>query len=428
MTKHPDDSIRHRLRPHRLPFYGWAIAATALLAVFASAPGQSYGFSVFIDSILADTGLSRTELSALYALGTGVSALTTVLVGRLSDRWGVRAVLGLVGLAFGGACFLMAVAQTPLSVLMGFAALRALGQGSLPILATLLVAQWFVRYRGQAMALVQLGGAASNAVFPLLGAALISALEWRDAYRVLGVVVWALLLPMAFLVVRNRPEDMGLYPDGLPPAEEPAAPQPPAGAPLPQRAVWRTGEFWLLALPSAAAPFLITALVFHQASIFAERGLAPTVAAGIFVAMAGATAATSALIGAVIGRVGPRATLFVALGLLFLALVVLQFVRTPLGAVVYALALGAAGGAQGVTGGVIWAHYYGRVGLGQVQGTAGLVTISAAALAPLPLAALQDAAGSYTLGLWLFALLPLLCAGVLAAFRPRSGPPDGPGE
>jgi hypothetical protein len=65
------ESLRHWRRQLRLPFYGWAIAVTGLLAVFASAPGQSYGFSVFIDSILADTGMSRTTLSALYALGTG---------------------------------------------------------------------------------------------------------------------------------------------------------------------------------------------------------------------------------------------------------------------------------------------------------------------------------------------------------------------
>jgi MFS family permease len=406
-------------RALRLPFYGWAVAAIGLLAIFASAPGQSYGFSVFIDSILADTGMSRTELSALYALGTGVSAITTLMVGRLVDRLGARVMLVGVGLAFGGACFLMAAAQGSFSVLLGFAALRALGQGSLPILATLLIAQWFMRYRGQAMALVQLGGAASNAVFPLLGNALIIALDWRDAYRVLGVIVWAIILPAAILVVRNRPEDMGLHPDGLPQPAEPTVPPLEPMSAAARRPIWRTSRFWMIALPTTAAPFVITALVFHQASIFAERGLAPTVAAGIFVAMASATALTNALTGMLIGRTGPRRMLFVALGLLLLAL---QLVRTPLGAVLYGLILGAAAGTQGVTVGVVWAHYYGRTGLGRIQGAAGLIMISAAAVAPLPLAALQAATGTYTLALWLFTLLPLLCAAILAAFRP---PPAG---
>ena len=67
-------------------FYGWFVVAAATVAFFCSASGQSYGFAVFIDAILTDTGMTRTQLSALYALGTGVSALSTMLVGRLADR------------------------------------------------------------------------------------------------------------------------------------------------------------------------------------------------------------------------------------------------------------------------------------------------------------------------------------------------------
>jgi MFS family permease len=410
--------FQQRWRHMRLPFYGWAIAATALIAVFASAPGQSYGFSVFIDSILAATGLSRTQLSALYALGTGVSAITTVVVGRMADRWGTRIVLAIVGLAFGSACFLMAIAYGPLTVLLGFAALRALGQGSLAILATLLIAQWFVRYRGRAMALVQLGGAASNAVFPLLANALIITIDWRNAYRVLGIVVWALILPAAILVVRNRPEDVGLHPDGLPqPAEAPQVQGQPVLPPAHSR-VWRTSRFWLLALPTTAGPFIMTALIFHQASIFASHGLPSTIAASIFVPMAVASALTSAITGMLIERLGPKIMLFATLALLLIALIEIQFVWTPLGAIVYALILGAAGGTQGVTMGVIWAHYYRRIGLGGIQGAASLVTISASALAPLPLAALQDSSGGYTLALGVFMLVPLLCGAILTRFRP----------
>lgn len=400
------------------PFYGWAIAVTAMVAVFSSAPGQSYGFSVFIDAILADTGLSRTQLSALYALGTGVSALTTLLVGRFVDRWGTRIMLALVGLAFGAACFLMAGATGPWSVLLGFATLRALGQGSLAILATLLIAQWFVRYRGRAMALVQLGGAASNAFFPPLALSLNTAVGWRDAYRVLGVAVWLLIIPAALLVIRSRPEALGLHPDGVTPAPSPHM-IAEEGNTMDRTRVWRTRHFWYLALPLSAAPFLITALVFHQTSIFAARGLPATVAASIFVPLAVTTALMGTFTGILLDRVDPKIILFGTLGLLFVALVALQMIRTPLGAIMYALTLGSAAGMQGVTAGVIWAHYYGRAGLGRIQGLASLITISAAALAPLPLAALQQMHNSYTWGLTLYAVLPIICALILA----RLGPP-----
>ncbi len=402
------------------PFYGWAIAVTAMVAVFSSAPGQSYGFSVFIDAILTDTGLSRTEVSALYALGTGVSAVTTMLVGRFVDRWGTRIMLALVGLAFGAACFLMASASGPWSVLLGFATLRALGQGSLAILATLLVAQWFVRYRGRAMALVQLGGAASNAIFPPAALSLSTTVGWRDAYRILGVAVWLLIIPAAVLIVRNRPEALGLHPDGVTPEPTPQI-VAKAQTTLEHRRIWRTGSFWYLALPLSAAPFLITALVFHQTSIFAERGLQQSVAASTFIPLAITTALMGTFTGFLLDRVGPKRILFGTLGLLFVALIELQVLRTPLGAIIYALTLGSAAGMQGVTAGVIWAHYYGREGLGKIQGLASLITISAAALAPLPLAALQQRYNSYTWGLALYALLPWVCAIILARLRPSSG-------
>jgi MFS family permease len=151
------------------------------LIAFSSGPGQSYVFSVFIDSLIADTGFSRTNISALYAVGTGISAVMVMMVSRMADRYGPRLMVGLVAFGLGLACFGMAAASGPIAFFIAFAALRALGQGSMPVNATLLAAQWFVRYRGRAMAIVGLGFAASNALLPplyWLAGSLYGA--WRD--------------------------------------------------------------------------------------------------------------------------------------------------------------------------------------------------------------------------------------------------------
>jgi hypothetical protein len=74
-------------RPRR-PFYGWAVIAVGSLVAFSSGPRQSFGFSVFIDSIIADTGIERTLISTLYAVGAGVSAAMVLLVSRVADRRG----------------------------------------------------------------------------------------------------------------------------------------------------------------------------------------------------------------------------------------------------------------------------------------------------------------------------------------------------
>jgi MFS family permease len=390
----------------------------AAVATFCSGPGQSFVFSVFVDPILADTGISRVGLSTLYAFGTAVSAGMVVLVARLADRFGARAMLAVIALALGVACFGMSAAAGPISLFLGFAALRALGQGSLPVTATVLTAQWFVKRRGRAVAVVVLGLAASNAVLPPVTQALISSVGWRGAYVALGVMVWVLLIPAAILVVRNRPEEVGLHPDGAPgPVEEPGVVET-----LGRRGFLRvvaSPDFWFLATSLAAVPFVVTALVFHQISILDAQGLTPGAAAGVFVPFAAVSAAMTALSGALAERLGPKGVLTISLALLLVAVVGLQFVSTLPTAIAYSAVLGAATGTQGVVAGMIWAHYYGRSGLGRVQGPATMVMISSAALAPLPLAASRQLSGDYSLGLLIMAAVPVTCFVMTRLFDPE---------
>ncbi|MGA7669623.1 MAG: MFS transporter [Nitrolancea sp.] len=403
----------------RKPFYGWAIVAMGMLITFSSGPGQSYVFSVFLDSIIQDTGLSRTTVSALYAVGTGVSAALVLLVSRLADRYGPRLTVAAVALALGSACFGMSFATGFVAFFLAFAALRALGQGSLPINATLLTASWFVRRRGRAMAVVGLGFALSNAVLPGAARFLIEQTGWRHAYMFLGVMVWVLVIPGALLLVRDTPEQVGLFPDGAdsPPDNEPR--RSAGRSSTDSRPVLTSPLFWLLAVPLSTPSFVSTALVFHQVSIFSERGLDATVAAAVFVPYAIASASFSALAGFAIDRFGPKRLFSVNMLFLLGGVVMVGFIGSTVAAVIYALILGSAGGIQRIISGVTWAHIYGRHGLGRVQGSAMMVSITSAAIGPLPLAYLHGLTGSYTVGLAAMAVLPVLAVVMISFARPE---------
>ena len=392
--------------------------AVSFLIAFSSGPGQSYVFSVFLDSIIEDTGLSRTTISFLYAVGTGVSALMVALVSRLADRVGPRLVAIVVASALGAACFGMAFATGLGAFFLAFAALRALGQGSTPINATLLTAQWFVLRRGRAMAMMGLGLAASLALLPPLSRALIDAVGWREAYVALGVMVWALVIPATLLLARDTPEEMGLHPDGFdhPPLREAATVPGTSG----ERRVFSSLTFWLLALPLTTSPFVVTALVFHQAGIFAERGLSAGVAAAVFVPFALTTALSSTLAGFAVDRLGPVPLFLVSMLLLLLALGASRLIESAADAVLYASLLGTSSGAQRIVQSVLWAHYYGRHGLGRVQGSATSIMILMSALGPLPLAVLEGANGTYATGIAAMAALPVLAGGAILAARLRA--------
>jgi MFS family permease len=262
-----------------------------------------------------------------------------------------------------------------------------------------------------------MGFAASLAILPPLCRLLIDGVGWREAYVILGLLVLLLVVPAAFLFARDTPEQMGLHPDGYdhPPLNEPS----PGSADTnggDRRRVLTSWTFWILALSLTTSPFVVTALVFHQTGIFEERGVGAGVAAAVFVPYAIANAVSSAVSGVVVDRTGPKPVFVGAMALLLVSLGLSRLINGEPSAVVYASMLGTAGGLQRIVSSVIWAHYYGRQGLGRIQGSATSIMITMSALGPLPLAALEGATGSYDLGILLMAAMPVLSVlGVLLA-------------
>jgi MFS family permease len=201
----------------RRPYYGWVIVGVGALAVFGSSPGQTYVASVFVDPITRDTGWSRTLISGVYTLGSLTAAPAMFAVGQLLDRFGARAALSLVIILFGAAALAMNWVTHPFHLYVGFTFLRLLGQGSMTVIPTAMVALWFIRLRGRALSLTALGAVAGQAVFPPLVYLLITRMGWRTAWLVLAFGIWVVLLPPVLLLVRRDPESVGLRPDGSPP-------------------------------------------------------------------------------------------------------------------------------------------------------------------------------------------------------------------
>ncbi|PON16701.1 hypothetical protein C2W62_17015 [Candidatus Entotheonella serta] len=131
----------------------------------------------------------------------------------------VRAMIVLITVLFGLACLYMGTVQNGLMLCLGFFALRALGQGSLSLVSRIVVNQWWVRCRGFAVGIVGMSYALiGRAGFPVLINTLIPLYSWRGTYSILGLLLFLVMLPLGWLLVRNRPEDYGLWPDGHPPS------------------------------------------------------------------------------------------------------------------------------------------------------------------------------------------------------------------
>jgi cyanate permease len=264
-----------------------------------------------------------------------------------------------------------------------------------------------------------LGFPLSNAILPPLSRVMIDQFGWREAYGALGVVVLLLVVPATLIFARNRPEDVGLYPDGLSeaPAVERLSPGLEAEGGRPR--VLSSLSFWLLAVPLATPGLVMTALIFHQTSIFAERGLSAGVAAAVFIVFAIGSAATSMVAGFVVEHSGPKRLFIFAMLALLVVLAMSMVVNSLWMAVVYVFTMGVAGGSQRIVQGVTWAHYYGRFGLGRVQGSATMLGITGAAIGPFPLALFHDLTGNYDLGIMVMMALPVLSIVTVVLARPE---------
>lgn len=392
--------------------------ALAFVAMFASAPGQSFLLSVFVDDLLEDTGLSRTVFSTLYGLATIVSATVSLMLGRATDRIGLRVSWFVVAMGLACACLITSAATGFFLAFVGLALLRAFGQGSFPLLGTLIVNYWFPARRGAAMAAASFGITAATIALPPLVALLIGGVGWQTAYRILAAVLLAVVLPLGLLLQRPAATT-------APGESAPLLPVAAVAAPSPSRRSRRLRiriprrEAALLLGVFAAPPLVMTAITFHAVSLLGDHGLSAPAAAAALSIFGAASAVATVGIGTVADRLSTRGLLVAMSSTLLAGTLVLLVTSAALGYVGFAL-IGSAGGLFGVTSGIAWARTYGVVGLGRLQGISFAAQIAAAAAGPLPLALSLQATESYRAGV-LF-LAAVATAALVGAARWREPP------
>lgn len=406
-------------------FPGWIMLAIAAAAQFMSAPGQSYSVAAFKKPMRDGLGISETDFSLAYGFATVLSGLSMPLLGRLLDEHGARRILPIISFLLGAACIGMSLTQSLAHLYLTFSMVRFLGQGALTLTAMWLVGEWFERRRGLATAMASLGSTFSIMTFPLINRHLIHTYDWQTAWGVLGVTVWVVVLIPALLLVRDRPEDLGLHPDGIDPdaSDTIEPPDNPLITSLEDswtvKEVLRNATFWKLLAVPATSGMVGTGLVFHQVSLLGSRGVSEGWALGLIAIQATVGTSMSFVTGWLTDRVEARYLMCAAMVFLAIAIAFLLVLPDPRLAFVYAVLLGLHGSILRSTGMVVWINYYGRAHQGGIRGVAFCVMILASALGPLPLAVSFDQTGSWTPALLGFLAIPLMSAPLVwTAWRP----------
>src|SRR3954471_76089 len=199
----------------RFPFfYGWVLVAVAFVTMAVGVNART-SFSLLFPAILGEFGWDRGVTAGAFSFGFVVSAIVTPFVGRLVDLRGPRIVVELGVVMVSAGLILASVIYEPWQLYLTLGVLAGGGVNCLAYtVQSLYLTYWFVRRRGLALSIAFSGvGVGSITILPWF-AGLIDTTGWRGACLWLGVLLLVLLGPLN-LLLRRRPQDMGVRPDGL---------------------------------------------------------------------------------------------------------------------------------------------------------------------------------------------------------------------
>jgi len=390
-------------RPARELFYGWWIVAASFSILLITVGIGLYAAPIFLIPLQDHFGWSRAAIAGGSAVAALTVGLTSPLIGVWIDRYGPRRVMASGALVLGSAFCLFGAIRS-LWQLYLLNAIGAIGIASVAWIPNqTLISNWFDRKRGRAMGITLAGIGFGGLTVPPLTAFLIAELGWRRAFAGLGSLVLLVVFTVILALVRSRPEDMGLLPDGEPVACE-TPPGDPTHEPLKNLVAdglslsesLRTGAFWILSLGHVLWSFASMSIVGHLPAFLSDQGF-EKLAAGAFALAIGFSVVGRVSLGILADRLDKRWIL--CLGLILQALAVLCLFGTPwLAAVfgfVFLFGLGVGGGAVAVP--LLIAECFGLRAFGKVLG---VITISAtlgAAAGPVLTGRIFDVTGSYDL-------------------------------
>ena len=416
-------------------FYGWYIVAVGILVNIAGTFAFSSTLSIFLKPITEELGVSRGAFSLIRTFEIGVAALIVPMLGSWIDRHGGRGVLVLGVLMEGAGLLLSSLVQSFWQFVVVRCSLVIAGEallGSLVINVT--IAQWFVRKRGRAMGIANLGTGVAKLSIPIAAASLFVLVGWRYTWAIFGIIAPLLVVAPALIFVRRQPEDLGLRPDGDAPLAPASSRQttdesPKESAQSSNEAVWtraqaiRLPTFWVLVITFGIASVGIAGLNLHIFSYVTDIGHSPLVAASFMSTIAITQLGSTLVWGMLADRFDIRKVsciqfLIQGVGLIT-AITSRQIYVTYIGFFLYGTGLAG----SFVLREVIWANFFGRNSFGTVRGLSMLFShLFAASGAPF-FGFLHDRTGSYDLSFTLFSCALFTSAFlVLLAKKPHSLP------
>ena len=397
---------------------------------------QNPTLSVLIKPMTTEFGWSRSVFVAASSIGTIMGGLLALVVGPAIDRYGARWILFSGFLVMGGLMMAMGSVHSLWQFYLRLITSRMILQGVINLANNVVVAKWFYRKRGVALAIPAIGQRVGSGSIPIFAQAIIATAGWRASTLALGALAWALTLVPAGGWLRRRPEDLGLAPDGDLRTVEAAGTgaEPTSSEPEPAKDVeysftlreaLRTRTFYVLLTVVSLSTFINAGTNFNIFPILTDRGLSDFEGV-VLLSIWSYVGIPATLVWGFLGdRVAARYLLASVLFGMALGVGILTQVEGFWLGVVFALFHGVFFAGALLLQNLIFATYFGRSSFGAIRGFITPFQTLSNAMGPLAATVIFDTQGDYGLILviWMV-LLPALALTTLMATpvaRPQHG-------
>jgi MFS family permease len=402
----------------RRSYYGWTLVVALGVVTIVAYGTTQYLFGLLVVPFSTELGWARAQVSAANSLSLVVSGVLGVWIGRLVDRYGARALMA-AGSVLGAACLtgLAAVREvSQLYLFWGVGIGLAMALTLYPV-TFVVVANWFHRRRGSAMALLTFIGGLSSPIYIPMSGLLIRNLGWRHALVVLALTQVCIALPAELLFIRRRPEDHGWLPDGATTATVSPATHEEGST---TREALRSPAFWTQTVANALGQLSSTALWTHLVAYLIGRGSSTVFAATVAGLIGLASLPGRVIFNILSERLAPKSLLGLAYISLAVGIAVLTLASSPLLLFVFVAVYGVGYGSINPLRATMMAEYFGRRSYGAITSVQNLAAVLGAAVGPIVAGALFDRSHSYLLALWLMGACYLAgSVAILATPRPE---------
>jgi len=392
-------------------FYGYWVLLSAFAGVFIFAGIGLYCFSFFIKPLQAALGWDRGSImlgNTIWFLSMGFAS---PLIGRLVDKHGVKRVIVtgtiMTGIGLTALSLMQQLWLFYISYIVIGAGMAAIGQ----VPASAVVSNWFVKRRGLAIGVMSMAVGVGGLIFsPVIGGIIIPDFGWRVAYLTLGIFTVVLMLPLALFVIRTKPEEKGLYPDGMSPEEYANLPKGTSSASpgLSLKIALATPAFWLIALCFIIHMLPQNGMMQTNVPHFNDVGFSETMVATIIGVMGMLSAFGKFAFGWLCDWIKAKYALAIGLALQLSAIGVMMTIDSNSSIAVvwlFAILMGLGIGSWLPTMSILVSYNFGLVAYGAIFGVISLINNIGGSVGPFLAGRIYDINGSYDLAFTIFFVL-----------------------